>query len=281
MKPVKVLITGGSGYLGRALGAMFDNPIMLDRVDDFEDDRLIKVDLLNFNELREAVIPSKPDVVVHLAASKSVTESIENPSAYYQNNVVSSLNIIKLCEELEIPIVFASTAAVYLPETPYSDSKLFIEKVLSKTRLDYRVLRYFNIGGLIEPPTPRQKGNVFDILRECANKNTPFTLNSNSLPRDYTHVLDVARVTFEIVAEVCSEGGCKTYDVLSRSSCSLYDLVEEYRLNGVNLRLQASTDLVEVTPPIPENAYPFTPRHSIADIVKSEIQHGLTIPKYS
>jgi hypothetical protein len=97
------------------------------------------------------------------------------------------------------------------------------------------------------------------------------------LPRDYTHILDVARVTSEVVAEVYSEGGRKTYDVLSGISCSLYDLVDEYRLNGVNFRLQTSNDLVEVSTPVPENIYPFTPRYSIADIVKSEIQHGLTI----
>jgi UDP-glucose 4-epimerase len=278
MKTVKVLITGGSGYLGRALASMFDDPVLLDRYNDFNDDRLLTVDLLNFNDLQEAVVRSNPDVVVHLAASKSVTESRENPSAYYQNNIASSLNIIKLCEELDLPIVFASTAAVYLPETPYSDSKLFIEKVLSKTRLNYRILRYFNIGGLVEPPTSRQKGNVFDILRGCANKEIPFTLNSNSLPRDYTHILDVAGVTAEVVAEVYSEGGCKTYDVLSGISCSLYDLIDEYRLNGVNFQIQTSNDLVEVSNPVPENSYPFTPRYSIADIVKSEIQHGLTTP---
>lgn len=277
----KALVTGADGYVGRALLPNLSCAIPVDIHNYFNNKDLIICDLTDLSKTKALFRVTSPDVVVHLAGRKSVSESIHNPIDYYHSNVVSSLNLIKLCEDYKIPMVFASTAAVYTEPTPYSESKLFIEKCLKESSIDFRILRYFNIGGLVEPPSPAQVGNVFDILREKLNSGSCFNLNLGSLPRDYTHVADVAAVTLDAIGSVMEYGGQVSYDVLSGVSYSLHDVVKEYSNNGIEVLYKEIQSSLESRTASPDRPYPFTTSFSLADIVRSEIELGLTISKFS
>ena len=147
----KILITGGAGYVGAHTAKMLKQkgyePIVFDNLvyghkyavkwGDF-----IEGDLNNFDDINNALQTIKPDGIVHCAAYTYVGESVEQPSKYYQNNVVGSLNLFKAMVENKINnLVFSSTCATFgnieklpilettpqKPISPYGTSKLITE----------------------------------------------------------------------------------------------------------------------------------------------------------
>lgn len=278
---IKVLITGGSGYIGRATANYLNCEVTLvDLHNDFNDPCLHITDLTNYRELERVFEIERPNVVLHLAGYKSVPESKTHPTKYYYNNLVSSLNLINICEKLNIPMVFASTAAIYYEETPYSKSKLIIEEALANSKVNHIILRYFNVGGLLEPATPRQSGNVFDVIRLTASVGKLFMVHKGSATRDYTHIYDLACVNAQALKMVCEGITLKTYDVLSGNSYSLDNLLRLYEQEGNPINFQYVDSTQELQVSLELKPFPYTHSLGIEDIVKSEIKHGLTSPTF-
>jgi UDP-glucose 4-epimerase len=172
---MKVLITGGAGYIGshivRALGENGYDIAVYDNLSYGHDwallyGRLIKGDL-NDEEYLDAVFEEeKFDAVIHMAAFIVVDESIREPLKYYRNNFINTLTLIGACLKHGVKkFLFSSTAAVYgipdkipvnedaplLPINPYGSSKVMVEQALkdisSSNNLKYVSLRYFNVAG--------------------------------------------------------------------------------------------------------------------------------------
>ncbi|MDA7599058.1 UDP-glucose 4-epimerase GalE [Alphaproteobacteria bacterium] len=173
---MKVLVTGGAGYIGSNMVlALLDaghEPVI---IDDFSTghERLVPAGVPVFrgniadSAVTDAVFGAhKIDVVAHFAASIVVPESVENPIKYYLNNTISSARLIAACIEHGIKkFIFSSTAAVYgnqdhspidesatpAPENPYGTSKLMTENILldvaAVNDFSYVALRYFNVAG--------------------------------------------------------------------------------------------------------------------------------------
>ncbi|MEL0024503.1 MAG: UDP-glucose 4-epimerase GalE, partial [Alphaproteobacteria bacterium] len=175
-KRLKVLVTGGAGYIGSHMVlALLDaghQPVILD---DFSTGhgRLVpdNVPVVRGNVGDRAITEQlfaehDFDAVAHFAASIIVPESVTNPIKYYLNNTLSTARLISACVDAGIRrFIFSSTAAVYgnqdtnpiaedafcQPENPYGRSKLMSEQILhdvSKVNdLSYVILRYFNVAG--------------------------------------------------------------------------------------------------------------------------------------
>src|SRR5437868_1963872 len=115
-------------------------------------------DIHNTVQLRTIFEKNNIDKVIHLAALKSVRQSIDNPLDYYDNNVSGTITLLKVMQEFDVnTIVFSSTAAVYEtsnsvvteeshtnPISPYGHSKLIIEDILKTLDMNVVILRYFN-----------------------------------------------------------------------------------------------------------------------------------------
>ncbi|MFA7289020.1 MAG: NAD-dependent epimerase/dehydratase family protein, partial [Melioribacteraceae bacterium] len=173
---MKILVTGGAGYIGshfvKYLISKEIDVAVLDNLSRGHEEavpeqvKLYRVDLLNYNELCDAIKESKADAVVHFAAFAYVGESVENPAMYYQNNVIGSINLIKAVNEAGIKkLVFSSTCSLYgnpikvpiseeesvKPINPYANTKHVIEMVLNDFDIAYGLksvcLRYFNAAG--------------------------------------------------------------------------------------------------------------------------------------
>ena len=121
----KVLVIGGAGYIGAHIcQSLVDNGYSVRIFDDFSNGLHRRVDE-KFTDLvqasvldRNALISAMDgiDSVIHLAAKKSVEESVSNPLKYYEHNVGGTLNILAAMAVKEVKkIVFSSTAAVYAP----------------------------------------------------------------------------------------------------------------------------------------------------------------------
>jgi UDP-glucose 4-epimerase len=172
---MKVLATGGAGYVGSATVRylinqghevwVYDN-LTTGHRRSIPADILIEGELQNKANLVEVLRTKKIDAVMHFAASISVGESVEKPAYYYRNNVVNSLNLLEAMQETSVNrIIFSSTAAVYEPKSdgplqedspkgpgsPYAVSKYTMERMIEDFSvaygLGYTLLRYFNACG--------------------------------------------------------------------------------------------------------------------------------------
>ena len=173
---MKVLVTGGAGYIGshfvKLLGENGHEPIVIDNLSRGHREAVSKsvpleeVDILDFPAISSVIKKYKPEAVVHFAAFAYVGESVENPGMYYTNNVEGSLKLIKACTEFGInKFVFSSTCSLYgnpykipiseseplKPINPYANTKLMIETILKDFDMTHSLksvsLRYFNAAG--------------------------------------------------------------------------------------------------------------------------------------
>lgn len=228
---MRVLITGGAGYIGsitaeRALLAGHD-VVVIDNL--WRGHREAVPSRATFHEadarnqaaIAAIVRSTRPDAVLHFAASTLVPESMANPAAYFENNMVGSFHLLEALRQAEVQrIVFSSTAAVYgEPETvpideaqllhpinPYGQSKLMVEQMLAAYQRAYDVryaaLRYFNVAG-----ATAERGEDHDpethliplALRAAAGWHPTFSIFGSDYPtpdgtaiRDYVHVVDLA-----------------------------------------------------------------------------------------
>lgn len=174
---IKLLITGGAGYIGSHtanLLSLFGYDVtVLDNlstgfVDSLHDGvQFVRGDILDETFLDKFFGHNTFDALIHFAAKLVVPESILRPDLYYKNNVVGSLNLFTRCKQAGIKhIIFSSTAAVYgksqggpvseedslcNPINPYGQSKYLVERVLrdicNAYNLNAVILRYFNVAG--------------------------------------------------------------------------------------------------------------------------------------
>lgn len=239
-----VLVTGGAGYIGShtvvALHQQGYVPVM---VDDFRNANAIVLDGLQYI-LGQRPIVHRIDVcdkmalstlfeqyafdgVIHFAAYKAVGESVEQPLAYYQNNLVGLINVLSLLEQYQVPnFVFSSSCTVYgepkgakevseqtpkqLPESPYGYTKWMGEQIIadfykSASHLKLMNLRYFNPVGahpsarIGEFPIGKPNNLLPFVTQTAIGKQSQLTVFGNDYPtrdgsciRDYIHVMDLA-----------------------------------------------------------------------------------------
>ena len=184
---MKVLVTGGAGYIGShtcvellrnghevVVVDNFSNssPESLERVEEItgKDIKLYQADLLNTSDIEEVFLNEKIDTVMHFAALKAVGESVAMPLKYYTNNIQGTLNLCQLMMKYGVSnFIFSSSATVYGdpesvpiredfsvgPTNPYGWTKLMMEQILTdvqKANSNWNVviLRYFNPVGAHE-----------------------------------------------------------------------------------------------------------------------------------
>lgn len=237
-----IFVTGGAGYIGshtvvELLNAghqvtVFDNfcnsqPEALARVERITGKKpaLVRGDVRDSAALVAALRHSGASAVIHFAGLKAVGESVQDPLAYYDNNVVGTLRLLEAMRECGVKtLVFSSSATVYgnpqrLPLTedhplsatnPYGQTKLVIEEMLhdlfrSDPSWHLSILRYFNpvgahASGLIGEDPRGTPNNLLPFVAQVAVGRREF-LNvwGNDYPtpdgtgvRDYIHVVDLA-----------------------------------------------------------------------------------------
>jgi len=228
---VRILVTGGAGYIGsvaveQALAAghdvaVLDNLWRGHRGAVPADCELFDVDLRDSDATRKAVAAARPDAIMHFAAATLVPESMENPLLYFEVNVVGSHNLIAAAIAADVPrFVFSSTAATYgdvsldvitestptNPINPYGRSKLMVEQMLEwhqhRYGLHVAIFRYFNVAGATqnrgEDHTPETHviPVALDVIRGRRPHFTVFgqdyATRDGTCIRDYVHVADLA-----------------------------------------------------------------------------------------
>jgi UDP-glucose 4-epimerase len=227
---MRVLVTGGSGYIGShtvgALLARGDTVIVVDDLVTGHASRISEVPIVHADLASEASVPvlaqafidNQIDAVIHFAARKQVGESVERPAWYYQQNVGGLANLLIAMEKAGVKkLVFSSSAAVYgqadgaiteahptVPINPYGQTKLVGEQLITASTaawgLSAASLRYFNVAGAGNAElADTQALNLVPIVFEAIDAGRPpviyggdYDTVDGTCVRDYVHVVDVA-----------------------------------------------------------------------------------------
>ncbi len=243
---MKVLVTGGAGYIGshtaKALANAGHEPLVLDNFSSghrwaVKWGKLLEWDLAAAQMLPQFLEKERVEAVLHFAASLLVAESVNNPRKYYWNNVVNTLNLLDAMQTAGVKrIVFSSSAAVYgdprqvpIPEShskepvnPYGETKLAMERALQWYGRAYDIkwvaLRYFNAagadaeGGLGESHNPETHLIPLVVLAALGKRppveiyGTDYETPDGTAIRDYIHVTDLADAHVRAL-EYLAQGG--------------------------------------------------------------------------
>lgn len=230
---MKVLVTGGAGYIGshvvRQLAQAGHDIVVFDNLSTgyrwaVTAGELVVGDLADESAVNDLFSEHRFEAVLHFAANIVVPESVANPLKYYSNNTRNTLNLLKAIERHQVPyVVFSSTAAVYgMPEqtvltedlplapiNPYGASKMMSERMImdlaTASDLNYVILRYFNVAGanpdgLLGQATP-EATHLIKVACECVTGQrdgmsvfgTDYGTRDGTCVRDYIHVEDLAK----------------------------------------------------------------------------------------
>lgn len=252
MMPLRVLITGGAGFIGSHVAArLLEHGHRVRIVDDLSTGR--RENVPSTAEFFEASVtdPSiwpealhEVDRVVHLAAIASVERSVEDPLATHDVNLRATIGLADAAAARDVRrFVYASSAAVYgavererhreddevAPETPYAIDKhageLYLRFFLRSRGLDPRILRFFNVYGPRQDPSSPYSG-VISIFANRLLAGRPLTVYGDGLQtRDFVYVGDVADI---VTAQVEEEGtdAPSLMNVGTERRTSLRDLID-------------------------------------------------------
>lgn len=239
---MKILVTGGFGFIGSnttvELLKAGHSVVSVDNLSNSSIDVIDKIkkitnkdiiyyveDVRNFEKMSTIFKKHKFDAVIHFAGYKAVGESVEQPLMYYENNLLTTINISKLCLKYNVKkIIFSSSATVYghnkapFKETmklltttnPYGETKVMCERILTdmvkvNNGITVTILRYFNpIGGhesgMLSEKSKDIPNNLMPYIVKVADgkieKLSIFGDDFNTIDgtgiRDYIHVTDLA-----------------------------------------------------------------------------------------
>jgi len=263
---MKVLVTGGAGYIGSVVveqlikhgheAIVYDNLSKGHMAAIAPEAIFIKADLMDRDMLIRALDQNKIESVIHMAASSLVGESIENPRLYFTNNIIAGVSLLDAMLTVGVKkFVFSSTAAVYgAPETmpiteetpqnptnPYGESKFAFERMLrwydAAYQLRYASLRYFNAAGASErfgedhDPETHLIPNVLRVAAAQSGHVDIFGENYNTpdgtCVRDFIHVIDLADA--HVLALNALETRSEIYNLGYGSGYSVAEVVEMAR----------------------------------------------------
>ena len=259
----KVLVTGGAGYIGALVAAeLLKSGYSIRIYDDFSNGLhrrvdgkfrdIVDGDMLDRVKLLAAL--DGIDAVIHLAAKKSVEESVKDPLKYYENNVGGTLNLLGAMAAKGVKqLVYSSSAAVYSPNdkeavleddltsplSPYGASKLLAEQLISSVGSAEQIsnisLRYFNvIGSNIAEFGDNSKDNLVPkVFLALKNGKRPQIYGSDyptpdgTCIRDYIHVQDLALAHLAALKKVESGYISQVYNVGSGKGYSVKEMMDQ------------------------------------------------------
>ncbi|MEE0446804.1 MAG: UDP-glucose 4-epimerase GalE [Prevotellamassilia sp.] len=289
----KILVTGGTGFIGSHTTVELQNAgydvVIIDNLSNSKADvidgieqisgirpEFEKVDCCDLPAL-EGVFKKYPNIegIIHFAASKAVGESVEKPLKYYENNIMSLVNLLKLMPVYGVKgIIFSSSCTVYgqpdpenLPvtesapikkaESPYGNTKQINEEIIqdyvkSGANISAILLRYFNpIGshpsGIIGEMPNGVPANLIPYLTQTAIGIRPclsvfgddYDTPDGSCIRDFIYVLDLAKAHVAAMARILDGKNTEPveiYNVGTGKGVSVFELIHTFeKCTGVKL----------------------------------------------
>ncbi len=263
-----ILITGGAGYIGshiteillrkRKKVFLIDNLSTGHRKLINKKAKFFKLNIHNKKKIKKIIKKYKIDSVIHLAANLIIGESQKKPKKYYKNNVLGTKKILEASVNTTIKnIIFSSTAAIYKegqykvseksvikPKSVYGKTKIQAESLIKnfakKNRINYGILRYFNIAG----SSPSGKIGLINKNSDHLFKNfsielmkkkpklkiygTDYNTKDGSCIRDFIHVSDIAEIHYLILEKIDKLKISKIFNCGYNKGISVLEVAKEF-----------------------------------------------------
>jgi UDP-glucose 4-epimerase len=249
---MKILISGGAGFIGSNLCDFLiknnHTVVVVDNLSTGSEENLRKVvneislykediEYFDFNKIGGI------DAVVHLAAQPSVPLSVTDFGRSSSSNLLGMINIIEYCRVGRIPLIYASSSAVYGNLTlgndkdfeidllsPYAADKYAMEIYAKISYKLYQLssigLRFFNVYGPRQDPSSPYSG-VISIFADRMLKGQDITISGGYQTRDFVYVNDVVDVIYRAVKVVSKKTICEVSNVLTGESVTINDLADQ------------------------------------------------------
>jgi len=275
---MKVLVTGGAGYLGAVTShelkkAGFE-PVIFDSLEKGHRETVAEFKLIvgqtqNWQQLTQVLKEEKIEAVIHFAAYIEMGESMKDPQKYFFNNTLGSLSLFKAMLASGVKkIIFSSTAGVYgnpstlpikeeapkNPTNPYGESKLMVERILKWYDQIYHlksiILRYFNAAGATLDQkigeNHQPESHLIPNLLKALIDQKEFILYGNDYPtsdgtciRDYIHVLDLASAHLLALNALNKNHPSDVYNLGTGKGYSNLEIIEAVqRITGKKVKIK-------------------------------------------
>lgn len=275
---MNILVTGGAGYIGSHTAVELLNQnyqvTIVDNLSNSSKEAINRVekitsktvafyelDIRDYQRFKKVFAVNKFDAVIHFAGLKAVGESVSRALDYYHNNLVGTLEMLKLMEAFSVKqLVFSSSATVYgdpkivpilesAPKSatnPYGQTKLMIEQILedtTKTNQNWQItaLRYFNpigaheSGRIGEDPSgvpnnllPYISQVAIGRLKELSVFGDDYETVDGTGVRDYIHVVDLAKAHIAALKKPAKANEYTYYNVGTGSGTSVLEMIKAF-----------------------------------------------------
>jgi UDP-glucose 4-epimerase len=318
----KILVTGGAGYIGahvviEFLEAGYDVKV-LDNLTTGASSRINDLDVEFWNgniQDEELVKKASKGVngVIHLAASKSVEESVRNPEKYFRNNFLATSQFMNFVDKSNLQAsVFSSSAAVYspkvggllvegdscIPPSPYGRSKLMCESIFKYLFDDFNlssvILRYFNV--IAARDRERVDNSDFNVVPKTLRRiqsGLPAVVNGSdydtvdgSCVRDYVDVRDIARAHVLSFEHVMNK---KEFQILNLGSGKGFSVIQVLHEIYDQLGLDSNIQFEPRRPGDPaylvadymkaSRLIGWNPTHDLQSMISSALAVGISLPE--
>jgi UDP-glucose 4-epimerase len=324
---MSILVTGGAGYIGsHTVLALLDAGIDVVVLDNLSTGSLSLVDRRaifvhgeagDIGFVKRLIAQHGIIAVIHFAGSIVVPESVSNPLAYYDNNVVQSRHLVSACVESGVQdFVFSSTASIYgtteanrvaendlaNPINPYARSKLMTEWMLEDVSnahdFRYIALRYFNVAGA-DPAGRSGQINPLatHLIKQCCRValgkmpmvrifGTDYPTKDGTGVRDYIHVSDLADIHLKALGALESRHSSQIYNCGYGAGFSVREIIAAMSMVSgkplpVSIEGRRPGDLASVVanPEKMQSEFSWRPRHAdLYDILKSALTWEAGLP---
>ena len=237
-----ILITGGAGYIGSHITEIllkkYKKVFLIDNLSTGhrrlinKKAKFFKLNIHNKNKVNDIIKKYQIDSIIHLAANLIIGEGQKKPKKYYKNNVLGTQKLLDACKNTTVKnFIFSSTAAIYKegqykvsensiikPKSVYGKTKIKAEKLIRKfaknNKINYGILRYFNIAGsspsgkigLINKNSDHLFKNFSKELMRKKPKlkiyGTNYKTKDGSCIRDFIHVSDIAEIHYLVLEKI-------------------------------------------------------------------------------
>jgi UDP-glucose 4-epimerase len=264
---MKILVTGGAGYIGGTVTRLllsgghavtvYDNLCHSKRLAVADGAEFVEGDLANRALLEKTLAAGRFDGVMHFAALIEAGESMKVPEIYFRNNTAATLSLLEaMLATGHDRLVFSSTAACYgepestpiledaklKPTNPYGESKLLVEQMLGWMNVShgfrYASLRYFNVAGAIEgygeahEPESHLIPLILDVAlgRRASIKifGKDYPTKDGTCVRDYIHVRDLAEAHL-LALGALKEKSRVIYNIGNGQGFTVLEVIESVR----------------------------------------------------